>query len=150
IMAQISDGATRNIVLVHGAFVDGSGWEGLYQILTRDGYNVSVVQNPTISLTGDVAATRTVLDAQDGPAVLVGHSYGGAVISEAGNHPTVSTLVYITAFAPDAVESVGTLIANPPPGAPVPPILPPVDGFLMLDKAKFPQSFAGDVALEKA
>ena len=149
-MAQRSDGATRNIVLVHGGFVDGSGWEDVYQILKRDGYNVSVVQNPTISLTGDVAATRAVLDAQDGPAVLVGHSYGGVVITEAGNHPNVDTLVYITAFAPDAGESVGTLIANPAPGAPVPPILPPVDGFLMLDKAKFAESFAGDVKREKA
>ena len=107
-MTQKSDGATRNIVLVHGGFVDGSGWEGVYQILKRDGYNVSVVQNPTISLTGDVAATRAVLDVQDGPAVLVGHSYGGVVITEAGNHPNVDTLVYITAFAPHAAESVGT------------------------------------------
>src|ERR1700694_1297975 len=144
-MSQGSDGATRNIVLVHGGFVDGSGWEDVYKILKRDGYNVSVVQNPTISLTGDVAATRAVLDAQDGHAVLVGHSYGG-VITEAGTHPKVATLVSITAFAPDAGESVGTLIANPPPGAPVPPILPPVDGFLMLDKEKFAASFAGDVA----
>jgi pimeloyl-ACP methyl ester carboxylesterase len=150
IMAQISDGATRNIVLVHGGFVDGSGWEEVYKILKRNGYNVSVVQNPTISLTGDVAATKAVLDAQDGPTVLVGHSYGGVVITEAGNHPNVDTLVYITAFAPDAGESVGTLIANPPSGSPVPPILPPVDGFLMLDKAKFAESFAGDVPPEKA
>jgi pimeloyl-ACP methyl ester carboxylesterase len=150
IMAQKSDGATKNIVLVHGGFVDGSGWEDVYQILNRDGYNVSVVQNPTISLTGDVAATRAVLDTQDGPAVLVGHSYGGVVITEAGNHASVDTLVYITAFAPDAGESVGTLIANPAPGAPVPPILPPVDGFLMLDIAKFAESFAGDVPLAKA
>jgi pimeloyl-ACP methyl ester carboxylesterase len=149
-MAQISDGAAKNVVLVHGGFVDGSGWEDVYQILRRDGYNVSVVQNPTISLAGDVAATRAVLDTQDGPAVLVGHSYGGVVITEAGNHPNVETLVYITAFAPDAGESVGTLIANPPPGAPVPPILPPVDGFLMLDKEKFAESFAGDVGAEKA
>jgi pimeloyl-ACP methyl ester carboxylesterase len=145
-----SDSATKNVVLVHGAFVDGSGWEDVYKILKSDGYNVSVVQNPTVSLTGDVAATRAVLDAQDGPTVLVGHSYGGAVITEAGNHPNVETLVYITAFAPDAGESVGTLIANPAPDAPVPPILPPVDGFLMLDKAKFPESFAGDVSPEKA
>jgi len=149
-MAQISVGETRNVVLVHGGFVDGSGWEAVYNILMKDGYNVSVVQNPTISLTGDVAATRAVLDAQDGPAILVGHSYGGVVISEAGNHSNVKTLVYITAFAPDAGESVGTLIANPAPGAPVPPILPPVDGFLMLDKAKFAAAFAGDVAPEKA
>jgi pimeloyl-ACP methyl ester carboxylesterase len=150
IMAQISDGATKNVVLVHGGFVDGSGWEDVYKILKADGYNVSVVQNPTISLSGDVATTRAVLDAQDGPSVLVGHSYGGVVITESGNHPNVEKLVYITAFAPDAGESVGTLIANPPEGAPVPPILPPVDGFLMLDKAKFPASFAGDVSPEKA
>ena len=149
-MAQIPESATRNIVLVHGGFVDGSGWEDVYKILKRDGYNVSVVQNPTISLTGDVATTLAVLDAQDGPAVLVGHSYGGVVITEAGNHPNVDALVYIAAFAPDAGESVGTLIANPAPGAAVPPILPPVDGFLMLDKAKFAESFAGDVPLEKA
>jgi pimeloyl-ACP methyl ester carboxylesterase len=142
--------AQKNIVLVHGGFVDGSGWEEVYKILKRDGYKVSVVQNPTISLTGDVAATKAVLDAQDGPAVLVGHSYGGVVITEAGNHPNVESLVYITAFAPDAGESVGTLIANPPPGAPVPPILPPIDGFLMLDNAKFAESFAGDVTPEKA
>ena len=140
----------KNIVLVHGGFVDGSGWEGVYKILSKDGYKVSVVQNPTISLAGDVAVTRAVLDAQDGPVVLVGHSYGGVVITESGNHPNVEKLVYITAFAPDAGESVGTLIANPPEGAPVPPILPPVDGFLMLDKEKFPASFAGDVGAEQA
>lgn len=149
-MSQISDGATKNVVLVHGGFVDGSGWEGVYNLLRQDGYNVSVVQNPTISLAGDVAATNAVLDALDGPAVLVGHSYGGVVITEAGNHANVDKLVYITAFAPDAGESVGTLIANPIPGAPAPPILPPVDGFLMLDKAKFAGSFAGDLPSEKA
>lgn len=149
-MTKISNNATKNVVLVHGGFVDGSGWEDVYKILKSDGYNVSVVQNPTISLAGDVAATKAVLDAQDGPAILVGHSYGGVVISEAGNHPNTQTLVYITAFAPDAGESVGTLIANPPPDASVPPILPPVDGFLMLDKEKYPESFAGDVPLEKA
>mgnify|MGYP001263643440 CR=1 FL=1 len=149
-MTKIPEGATKNVVLVHGGFVDGSGWEGVYQILKGDGYNVSVVQNPTISLAGDDAVTRAVLDAQDGPVVLVGHSYGGVVITEAGNHPKAEALVYITAFAPDAGESVGTLIANPPPGAPVPPILPPVDGFLMLNKEKYPESFAGDVPIEKA
>jgi pimeloyl-ACP methyl ester carboxylesterase len=149
-MVQLSKGATKNIVLVHGGFVDGSGWEDVYHILKRDGYDVSVVQNATMSLVGDVAATRAVLDAQDGPSVLVGHSYGGAVITEAGNHANVETLVYITAFAPEAGESVGSLIANPVPGAPVPPILPPVDGFLMLDRAKFAESFAGDVPPEKA
>ena len=140
----------RNVVLVHGGFVDGSGWEGVYKLLRKDGYNVSVVQNPTISLADDVAVTRRVLDNQKGPAVLVGHSYGGAVITEAGTHSSVAALVYITAFAPDKGESVSSLIKDPPPGAPVPPILPPQDGFLFLDKAKFPASFAGDVDPEKA
>lgn len=140
----------NNIVLVHGGFVDGSGWESVYQILKEDGYNVSIVQNPTISLADDVAVTRRVLAAQDGPAILVGHSYGGAVITEAGNDPKVAGLVYITAFAPDKGESVATLIQDPPPGAPVPPILPPQDGYLLLDNAKFAASFAGDVNAEKA
>jgi pimeloyl-ACP methyl ester carboxylesterase len=140
----------NNIVLVHGGFVDGSGWESIYQILKDDGYNVSVVQNPTISLKDDVAVTKRVLAAQNGPAILVGHSYGGAVITEAGNDPKVVGLVYITAFAPDKGESVATLIKDPPPGAPVPPILPPQDGYLFLDRAKFPASFAADVDAEKA
>jgi pimeloyl-ACP methyl ester carboxylesterase len=140
----------KNIVLVHGGFVDGAGWEGVYNILKRDGYSVSIVQNPTISLEDDVAVTKRALAAQDGPTVLVGHSYGGVVITEAGNDPKVSALVYIAAFAPDKGESVGTLIKDPPPGAPVPPILPPQDGFLFLDKAKFPASFAADVDPEKA
>src|SRR5215831_13774360 len=135
----------QNVVLVHGGFVDGAGWRGVYDILKKDGFNVSIVQNPTISLAGDVSATRLILDSQPGPTILVGHSYGGAVITEAGTHPKVAGLVYITAFAPDKGESVNSLIANPPPGAPVPPILPPKDGYLFLDKAKFPQSFAGDV-----
>jgi pimeloyl-ACP methyl ester carboxylesterase len=140
----------KNIVLVHGGFVDGSGWQGVYKILKKNGYNVSIVQNPTISLKDDVAFTKRTLEAQDGPAILVGHSYGGAVITEAGTHPKVAGLVYITAFAPDKGESVASLIKDPPPGAPVPPILPPQDGFLFLDKAKFPASFAGDVEAEEA
>jgi pimeloyl-ACP methyl ester carboxylesterase len=140
----------NNIVLVHGGFVDGAGWEGVYNILKKDGYNVSIVQNPTLSLEDDVAVTKRVLASQDGPAILVGHSYGGAVITEAGNDPKVVGLVYITAFAPDKSESVAGLIKDPPPGAPVPPILPPQDGYLLLDKAKFPASFAGDVEPEKA
>jgi pimeloyl-ACP methyl ester carboxylesterase len=140
----------KNIVLVHGGFVDGSGWEGVYSILKKDGYNVSIVQNPTISLQDDVAVTKRILAAQDGPAILVGHSYGGAVITEAGNDPKVAGLVYLTAFAPDKGESVSSLIANPPPGAPVPPILPPQDGYLFLERAKFPASFAADVDAEKA
>jgi pimeloyl-ACP methyl ester carboxylesterase len=140
----------RNVVLVHGGFVDGSGWQRVYQLLRQDGYNVSIVQNPTLSLEGDATVTRRVLERQDGPTVLVGHSYGGAVISEAGTHPAVSALVYIAAFAPDKGESVNTLIADPPPGAPVPPILPPSDGFLFLDREKFPASFAGDLPLDEA
>ncbi|HUD64546.1 MAG TPA: alpha/beta hydrolase [Candidatus Sulfotelmatobacter sp.] len=140
----------KNIVLVHGGFVDGSGWEGVYSILKKDGYNVSIVQNPTISLKDDVAVTKRILAAQDGSAILVGHSYGGAVITEAGIDPKVTGLVYITAFAPDKGESVATLIQNPPPGAPVPPILPPQDGYLFLDRSKFPASFAADVNAEKA
>jgi len=140
----------KNIVLVHGGFVDGAGWEGVYRVLKHDGYDVSIVQNPTISLDGDVAATKRVLAGQDGPAILVGHSYGGAVITQAGNDSKVAGLVYITAFAPDKGESVASLIKNPPPGAPVPPILPPRDGYLLLDKAKFAASFAGDVEPEKA
>ncbi|MDQ1518046.1 MAG: hypothetical protein QOE80_3876 [Actinomycetota bacterium] len=135
----------HSIVLVHGGFVDGSGWEGVYQILRRSGHEVAIVQNPTLSLADDVAVTRRVLDQQPGNVVLVGHSYGGAVITEAGNHPKVAALVYITAFAPDGGESVNTLIADPPPGAPVPPILPPQDGFLFLDKDEFAASFAADV-----
>ena len=139
-----------NVVLVHGGFVDGSGWEGVYKILTKDGYTVSIVQNPTTSLADDVVATKRIVAAQNGPVVLVGHSYGGVVITEAGNDPKVARLVYITAFAPDRGESVATLIKDPPPGAPVPPILPPQDGYLSLDKAKFPASFAGDVDAERA
>jgi pimeloyl-ACP methyl ester carboxylesterase len=140
----------KNIVLVHGGFVDGAGWEGVYKILKKQGYNVSIVQNPTLSLADDVKVTKRVLAAQDGPAILVGHSYGGAVITEAGNDPKVAGLVYVTAFAPDKGESVASLIKDPPPGAPVPPILPPQDGFLFLDKKAFAASFAADVEPEKA
>jgi pimeloyl-ACP methyl ester carboxylesterase len=138
------------IVLVHGGFVDGSGWAGVFQLLRKDGYNVAIVQNPTISLAGDVAATKSVINAQSGPVILVGHSYGGAVISEAGNDPKVAALVYIAAFAPDNGESVATLTKNPAPGAPVPPIVPPRDGFLSLDKAKFAAAFAADVDAKTA
>lgn len=135
----------RNVVLVHGGFVDGSGWHSVYDNLTRDGFHVRIVQNPTLSLDGDVAATHQVLDTLDGPAILVGHSYGGVVISEAGTHPNVARLAYIAAFAPDKGESVSTLIADPPPGAPVPPILPPRDGFLYLDRDRFHAAFAADL-----
>jgi pimeloyl-ACP methyl ester carboxylesterase len=142
--------AKPTIVLVHGGFVDGSGWEGVYAILKEDGYDVSIVQNPTLSLAGDVAATRQVIAQAKGPVVLVGHSYGGVVITEAGNDPKVSKLVYITAFAADKAESVASLIKDPPPGAPVPPILPPQDGYLFLDRTKFADSFAADVETKKA
>jgi pimeloyl-ACP methyl ester carboxylesterase len=140
----------KSIVLVHGGFVDGSGWEDVYRILRKDGYDVSIVQNPTTSLADDVAATKRVLAEQKSPVILVGHSYGGVVITEAGNDPKVAGLVYIAAFAPDRGESVGALIKDPPPNAPVPPILPPQQGFLALDKAKFAASFAADVSPEKA
>ena len=138
------------VVLVHGGFVDGAGWEGVYSELKNDGYDVSVVQNPTTSLEDDVAATRRAIAQAKGPVVLVGHSYGGVVITEAGNDPKVAGLVYIAAFAPDQGESVASLIKNPPPGAPVPPILPPQDGYLFLDKAKFADAFAADVDAPKA
>jgi len=138
----------KHVVLVHGGFVDGSGWEGVYKTLKKDGYTVSVVQNPTVSLADDVAVTRRALAAQDGPVILVGHSYGGAVITEAGNDPKVAGLVYVAAFVPDKGESVATLIKDPQPGAPVPPINPPQDGYLFLDKTKFQASFAADVNLE--
>ena len=140
----------ESVVLVHGGFVDGSGWEGVYQTLKKSGHKVSVVQNPTTSLADDVAATKRVIAEQSEPVILVGHSYGGAVITEAGNDPKVSKLVYIAAFAPDRGESVNTLIADPAPGAPVPPILPPQDGYLSLDKTKFASSFAADVDAEDA
>jgi pimeloyl-ACP methyl ester carboxylesterase len=142
--------AVSNVVLVHGGFVDGSGWQGVYELLKADGFNVSVVQNQTLSLDSDVETTRDVLDLLDGPAILVGHSYGGAVISEAGRHERVAGLVYIAAFAPGAGESVNTLIADPPAGAPVPPILPPRDGFLFLDREKFAASFAADLPARQA
>lgn len=138
-------GDVKNVVLVHGAFVDGSGWKGVHDLLTADGYNVAVVQNQTATLADDVAATRRVIAAMDGPVILVGHSYGGVVISEAGTDPKVRGVVYIAAFAPDTGESVSTLIANPPAGAPVPPILPPQDGYLLLDRSRFAASFAADL-----
>ncbi|RWI54805.1 MAG: alpha/beta hydrolase [Mesorhizobium sp.] len=140
----------KSVILVHGGFVDGSGWEGVYEILKEDGYDVTIVQNPTTSLADDVAVTKRAIAAALGEVILVGHSYGGVVVSEAGTDPKVAAVVYVAAFAPDSGESVSSLIANPPPGAPVPPILPPVDGFLFLDKAKFANSFAADVRPELA
>src|SRR5712671_3741771 len=151
LMAQTNAStAVKNIVLVHGGFVDGSGWQGVYKALKKNGYTVSIVQNPTISLADDVAVTKRALAAQNGPVILVGHSYGGVVITEAGSDPKVAALVYISAFAPDKGESVNALIKNPPPGASVPPILPPQDGFLLLDRTKFRASFAADVSADAA
>src|SRR5580698_6318910 len=146
----MSTGSARNVVLVHGGFVDGSGWQGVYDALTADGYRVAIVQNPTLSLEGDAAATRRIIDRMDGPVVLVGHSYGGGVITEAGLDDKVSALVYIAAFAPDKGESVNTLIAGFPADGPQPPILPPADGFLFLDRDKFHASFAGDLPAGQA
>lgn len=140
----------RNVVLVHGGFVDGSGWQGVHDVLTAKGFRVSVVQHPTRTLAGDIEATRDVLDVQDGSTVLVGHSYGGVVITEAGVHERVCGLVYVAAFAPDSGESVSTLIADPPPGAPVPPILPPRNGLLLLDRDRFAEAFAGDLPTKQA
>jgi pimeloyl-ACP methyl ester carboxylesterase len=142
--------APGTVALVHGGFVDGSGWRGVYDQLKNDDYNVAVVQNPTVSLADDVAVTKRVIDAQGEPVILVGHSYGGAVITEAGNDPNVAALVYIAAFVPDAGESVNTLIGGFPTDGPQPPILPPQDGFLLLDREKFHSSFAGDVSDEEA
>src|ERR1700726_281901 len=150
-MAQTkSTAVVKNIVLVHGGLVDGSGWKDVYKILKKDGYTVSIVQQPTISLPDDVAVTKRVIDGQNGPVILVGHSYGGVVITEAGNDPKVAGLVYVTAFAPDKGESAASLIKSAPPGAPAPPILPPQDGYIFLDKAKFPAAFAADVSPDLA
>ena len=149
-MTQRQTSGPIAVVLVHGAFSDGSGWESVYDILRRDGYAAAVVQNPTISLAGDVDATRRVIAAQNARVVLVGHSYGGAVITEAGNDPRVAGLVYITAFAPDKGESVASLLEDLPSGASVRPCLPPKDGYLLLDEARFPAAFAADVEPGKA
>ena len=143
--------ARPTIILVHGAFVDGSAWQAVHRILRNDGYTVRIAQNPTTSLADDATAIRRTVDAQDGPVILVGHSYGGAVITEAGSHPKVTGLVYIAAFAPDEGESVSWLMNDPTPGAPVPPIVPAQqDGFLLLDRTKFAASFAADVDAETA
>ena len=135
--------AIRNVVLVHGSFVDGSTWRAVYDLLTRDGYHVAVVQNPTLSLQGDAAATRLIVDAQDEPVVLVGHSYGGAVITEAGTHEKVIALIYIAAFAPDKGESVRTFYGDP--NAPGSPLVSAPGGFLFQDQLGFHNSFGADL-----
>ena len=140
----------KNIVLVHGAFADGSGWKALYSILTKKGYHVTIVQNPLSSLEDDAAATKTVLDNQDGPTILVGHSWGGVVITEAGNHPKVAGLVYVAAFQPDNGETALQWFQTAPP-APENGVLPPNDkGIVYYDKAKFHAGFAGDISVEEA
>ena len=140
----------KNIVLVHGAFADGSGWKGLYDVLTRKGYHVTIVQNPLTSLEDDVAATKVVLDNQDGPTILVGHSWGGAVITEAGNHPKVVGLVYVAAFQPDQGESALQWLKTAPP-APENGVLPPDEkGIVYYDKAKYHAGFCADISKEEA
>jgi pimeloyl-ACP methyl ester carboxylesterase len=135
-----------SVVLVHGAWVDGSGWKAVHDALEQDGHEVLVVQNPTVTLEADVAVTRRAIAQAKHPVVLVGHSYGGTVITEAGNDPKVRSLVYVAAFVPDAGESTKTLSSRPvPPGTAKAPVLPPVEGFITLDKTKMPMSFAGDV-----
>jgi pimeloyl-ACP methyl ester carboxylesterase len=147
--AAVAQNPVKNIVLVHGAFADGSGWEGVYQILRKKGYNVSVVANPNTGLAEDVAAVKLVLARQTGPVILVGHSYGGAIITEAGNEPVVAGLVYISAFVPDAGESLLSLLKAGPPN-PHSGILPPENGYLWFDKAKYHQGFCADLSVEKA
>jgi pimeloyl-ACP methyl ester carboxylesterase len=140
----------KNIVLVHGAFADGSGWEGVYKILTAKGYKVSMVSNPLTGFADDVAAARRVIDRQDGPVILVGHSYGGAVITEAGNDPKVAGLVYISAFVPDANQTLLQLLQSGLP-APTSGALPPdANGFVWYDLAKFHASFCADLSDEQA
>lgn len=138
-----SEHGVKNIVLVHGAFADGSGWKAVSDILTKDGYNVSVAQPPETSLEDDVAATNRLLDRLDGPAILVGHSYGGAIITEAGNNVHVKALVYVAAFQPDAGESVGALLQSKPPVSNS--VAPSADGFLYIDPAQFHADFCADL-----
>jgi len=147
---QAKSQAVKNVVLVHGAFADGSGYKGVYENLTKQGYHVTVVQNPLTSLEDDVTATKLALDAQDGPAILAGHSWGGAVITQAGNHPKVAGLVYIAAFQPDNNESALQWFQTAQP-APENGVLPPDDkGIVYYDKAKFHAGFCGDLSREEA
>lgn len=147
-VAAPATGSVRNVVLVHGAFADGSGWKPVADILKRDGYTVSIVQEPETSLADDVAATTRILDRQSGPAVLVGHSYGGAIITEAGNNAHVASLVYVAAFVPDEGDKLGSLTGSNPPAATS--IAPTADGYLLIDEAKFPADFAADLPLADA
>lgn len=146
--AEAAPAAQRSvsIVLVHGAFVDASGWQAVYNLLSKQGYEVLVVQNPAITLEGDATAARQAIAQARHPVILVGHSYGGAVITEVGNDPKVRSLVYLAAFAPDVGESVLDLASTPVPGAEPAPLLPPRDGFIQVDPEKFPTAFAADVS----
>jgi len=147
-MAPARADPVKNVVLVHGAFADGSGWRDVASILVKDGYTVSVVQEPLTSLADDVAATKRVLEMQQGPTLLVGHSYGGVVITEAGNAPNVVGLVYIAAFIPDNGESAVSLLSSAP--AANNDMRATKDDFLYLDPAAFPTDFAGDIAPAQA
>jgi len=138
------------VVLVHGAFVDGSGWQPIHDILTDAGLDVAVTQHPTRSLAEDVTEVHQVIEAQDGLVLLVGHSYGGVVITEAGTHPQVAGLVYVAAFAPDAGESVASMLAEPDPNTPAPPIVPRKDGSLVVDRDHFHDAFAADLPAGQA
>ena len=144
-VSQPASPALKNVVLVHGAFADGSGWQKVYTMLKQKGYNVAIVQNPLTGLDADVAATKRVIAMMDGPVVLVAHSWGGVVITEAGNDPKVERLVYVAAFAPDAGEPVGAILKNAPADAPQLPAAPSADGFVFFDKAKFAAGFCADV-----
>lgn len=148
--AQGKTTAIKNVVLVHGAFADGSGWKGLYQVLSKKGYHVTIVQNPLTSLEDDVAATNLALDKQDGPTILVGHSWGGTVITEAGNHPKVAALVYVAALQPDNGENSVQWLQTAPP-APENGVLAPDDkGIAYYDHAKYHAGFAADISKEDA
>ncbi len=147
---EVTAQSVKNIVLVHGAFADGSGYKGLYDVLSAKGYNVTIVQNPLTSLEDDVAATKVILDKQDGPVILAGHSWGGAVITEAGNHPKVAGLVYIAAFQPDNGESVLQLLQTAP-FAPENGVLPPDEkGIVYYAKDKYHAGFCADLSKEEA
>jgi len=142
--------AIKNVVLVHGAFADGSGYKGLYQELTKKGYHVTVVQNPLTSLEDDVAAVNLALDKQDGPTILAGHSWGGAVITQAGNHTKVAALVYIAAFQPDNGESALQWLQTAPPAAENGVLPPDEKGIVYYDKDKFHAGFCADVTKEES
>src|SRR5262244_2243889 len=138
-------GAVKNIVLVHGANTDGSGWRGVYDILTKHGYHVSVVQQPLTGLADDVAATKRVIDQQDGPLILVGHSYGGTIITVAGADPKVRALVYVAALQPDIGETTNQLAASMPGEVPAGDLKPTSDGFIFVDSTKFAADVAADL-----